>query len=136
MTLRRLWLRLAVFAAVATALISLFAGLIGFLCVAGYLALRDFVSNGAALTIVGGSTIAAIVIVLAIGHMALGHASSSKSGTGAATPEALAVQAAAQVLTAMHKHPYHSALLSLGAGFVVGAVPNLRRTLLQALLRT
>lgn len=130
-----LWLRVAGLAALATALASLLAGLIAFVCVAGYLALQDTMSSGAAFSIVALSAVAALTLLVFAGRHMVTHMLHRSATARARSPETLAVDLALEVLTAMQKHPFHASAISLGAGFVVGAVPGLRRTLLHALLK-
>ncbi len=133
-----LWLRFTISTALLVAVAVILAALLVFLGVVGYLAVREATSPAfAAVTI----AIATLVVLAGLGIAVYAALKPLRTMAKRATdPREMLLSDITKLISAqlgptIRTHPYQSALVSLAAGFSVGAVPELRDVLTQMLVK-
>lgn len=133
-----LWLRLTIATALLVAVAVIIAALLAFVGVVSYLAMRDAVSPTFAAVMTGFATLILLCgLALAIYSALKPLRTMAKRFSD--PRETLIADITGiiggQLGPTIKEHPYQSALVSLAAGFSVGAVPELRDIVTKLLLK-
>jgi hypothetical protein len=133
-----LWLRLTIATALLVAVAVILAALMVFLGVVGYLAMRDAVSPTFAAVMTGFATLillAALALAIYTALKPLRSMAKRFADPRGQLLSDITGLVSGQLGSTMREHPYQSALVSLAAGFSVGAVPELRDILTKMLIK-
>lgn len=133
-----LWLRFTIATALLVAVAVIIAALLVFVGVVSYLAMRDAVSPAfaavmtgfATLILLAGLTLAIYTALKPLRLMAKRYADPREKLLADITGII-----GGQLGPTIREHPYQSALVSLAAGFSVGAMPELRDILTKMLVK-
>lgn len=133
-----LWLRLTIATALLVAVAVIIAALLVFVGVVSYLAMRDAVSPTFAAVMTGFATLillAGLALAIYSALKPLRQMGKRFSNPGEKLIADITSIIGGQLGPTIREHPYQSALVSLAAGFSVGAVPELRDILTKMLLK-
>ena len=133
-----LWLRFTIATALLVAVAVIIAALLVFLGVVSYLEMRDAVSPAFAAVMTGFATLillSALALAIYTALKPLRSIAKRFSNPHETLLADITGLVGGQLGPMMREHPYQSALVSLAAGFSVGAVPELRDILTKVLLK-
>ncbi len=133
-----LWLRFTIATALLVAVAVIIAALLVFVGVVSYLAMRDAVSPAFAAVMTGLATLILLATLTLAIYAALKPMRLMAKRFSDPREKLIADITGiigGQLGPTIREHPYQSALVSLAAGFSVGAMPELRDILTKMLLK-